>query len=98
MLRLACATSAMNVRTSVRSAWQLQRIGKSWNGRLAGTPVSGAAAPSVIRLHKQGLNAMAVVGVVRNVLADFQADLEHGALVTFKARKVTCHRLPIGRD
>ncbi len=60
--------------------------------------VSGAAAPSVIRLHMQGLNATAVVGVVRNVLAAFQADLEHGALVTVKARKMTCHRLPIGSD
>jgi len=40
--------------------------------------VSGATAPSVIRLRRQGLNAPAVVEIVRNVAARFQAELEHG--------------------
>lgn len=35
--------------------------------------VSGATAPSVIRLRWQGLNAPAVVEIVRNVAARFQA-------------------------
>src|SRR6266852_2955213 len=58
--------------------------------------VSGASAPSVIRLRMQGLNAPAVVEIVRKVAARFQAELEHGSMVTVKANKITSHKLPIG--
>lgn len=58
--------------------------------------VSGASGPSVIRLRMQGLRAQAVVELVQNVLAGFEADLRRGALVTVKAHKIACHRLPIG--
>jgi len=44
----------------------------------------------------QGLRAAAVSELVQNVIARFELDLERGALVTVKARKITCHRLPIG--
>jgi len=33
---------------------------------------------------------------VQNVLTAFEADLERGSLVTVKAHRTTCHRLPIG--
>lgn len=58
--------------------------------------VSGATGPSVIRLRKQGLGAQEVAGLVQDVLVRFGAELERGSLVTVKARKITCHRLPIG--
>jgi predicted nuclease of predicted toxin-antitoxin system len=58
--------------------------------------VSGASGPSVIRLRIQGLRAQAVVALVQNVLSGFEADLKRGSLVTVKAHKITCHRLPIG--
>lgn len=58
--------------------------------------VSGASGPSVIRLRMQGLSAPEIVALVQRVLAGFEADLKRGALVTVKARKTTCHRLPIG--
>jgi predicted nuclease of predicted toxin-antitoxin system len=58
--------------------------------------VSGASGPSAIRLRLQGLHASAVVDLVQRVLSVFESDLKHGALVTVKARKTTCHRLPIG--
>ena len=58
--------------------------------------VSGASGPSVIRLRLEGLGASEVAEVVQNVLAGFVADLQRGALVTVKAHKTTCHRLPIG--
>ena len=58
--------------------------------------VSGATAPSVIRLRRQGLNAPAVVDIVRNVSTRFQVELEHGSMVTVKANKITNHKLPIG--
>lgn len=58
--------------------------------------VSAASAPSVIRMRMQGLDAIAVVEIIRKVLAAFHTDLTRGSLVTVKARKITCHKLPIG--
>ena len=58
--------------------------------------VSGAQGPSVIRMRLQGLGAPEVVEVVRKVLASFEAELKRGSLITVKALKTTCHRLPIG--
>jgi predicted nuclease of predicted toxin-antitoxin system len=58
--------------------------------------VSGAPGPSVIRIRLQGLGATEVVEVVRRVLASFEAELKGGTLITVKALKTTCHRLPIG--
>lgn len=58
--------------------------------------VSGAVGPSVVRLRVQGLQADAIVQIIQNVLAVFEADLEIGALVTVKGHKMTCHKLPVG--
>jgi predicted nuclease of predicted toxin-antitoxin system len=58
--------------------------------------VSGASGPSVLRIRRQGLNALAVVELIEDVIADFQMDLTRGSLVTVKATKTTCHKLPIG--
>jgi predicted nuclease of predicted toxin-antitoxin system len=58
--------------------------------------VSGASGPSVIRLRMQALGAPDVVEVVQNVMAGFEADLKRGCLVTVKAHKTTCHKLPVG--
>lgn len=58
--------------------------------------VSGAQGPSVIRMRLQGLGGPEVVEVVRKVLAIFEVELKRGSLVTVKALKTTCHRLPIG--
>jgi len=58
--------------------------------------VSGAQGPSVIRVRLQGLGAPEVVEVVRKTLASFEAELKRGCLITVKALKTTCHRLPIG--
>ena len=59
--------------------------------------VSGASGPSVIRIRLQGLGANEVAALVRKVLADFEGDLRRGSLLTVKARKTMCHRLPVGR-
>jgi hypothetical protein len=50
----------------------------------------------VIRLRLQGLGPREVAELVQNVLAGFEADLKRGSLVTVKAHKTTCHRLPVG--
>jgi predicted nuclease of predicted toxin-antitoxin system len=58
--------------------------------------VARASAPPVIRLRSQGLGAPQVVELVPRVATGFEADLKSGSVVTVKARKTTCHRLPIG--
>ena len=60
--------------------------------------VSGASAPSVIRIRIEGLGAQAMAVQISSVLASFNSDLQQGALVTVKERKTTCHRLPIGHS
>jgi len=58
--------------------------------------VTGASGPSVIRVRIQGLGAQAVAELVHDVIIGFADDLKRGSLVTVKAHKMTCHRLPIG--
>jgi predicted nuclease of predicted toxin-antitoxin system len=58
--------------------------------------LSGARVPSVIRLRMQGLGAQEVVRLLQHVLVRFDADLKRGSLITVKAHKTTCHKLPIG--
>jgi predicted nuclease of predicted toxin-antitoxin system len=58
--------------------------------------VSGASGPSVIRLRVQGLGAPKVAELVQQILVRFGDDLRRGSLVTAKANKMTCHRLPVG--
>src|ERR1035441_8509580 len=105
MPRLAYATSDMNVCMSGKSGCRNPPMTRSLGGRWERTldadfhtilAVSGASGPSVIRLRLQGLGAHQVVQLVQNVLARFGGDLGRGSLVTVKAHKITCHRLPIG--
>jgi predicted nuclease of predicted toxin-antitoxin system len=58
--------------------------------------VSGSSGPSVIRLRLQGLGASDAVQIVQGVMSGFHEDLLRGSVVTVKAHKTTCHRLPIG--
>jgi predicted nuclease of predicted toxin-antitoxin system len=60
--------------------------------------VSGAKLPSVIRLRMQGLGTAAVVDIVQKAIKTFEAELNEGALVTVKSKKMTCHKLPIGNS
>jgi predicted nuclease of predicted toxin-antitoxin system len=80
-------------------AWSLERMATvvtldaDFHAILA---VSGAAGPSVIRIRRQGLDAFAVVELIKTVLVDYQLDMWRGSLVTIKLNKTTCHKLPIG--
>lgn len=60
--------------------------------------VSGAVGPSVIRIRIQGLRAGEIAEYLHLVCVHFESELSSGSLVTIKARKTTCHRLPIGRS
>jgi predicted nuclease of predicted toxin-antitoxin system len=58
--------------------------------------VTSAIAPSVIRLRLEGLGANAVMKIVHGVVGQFENELMRGSMITVKARKTTCHKLPIG--
>ncbi len=58
--------------------------------------VSGAKAPSVIRIRQQGLKGAAFARVLRAALSHYEAELFQGCMITVKKHKTTCHRLPIG--
>ena len=47
-------------------------------------------------MRVQGSGAPEVVEAVRKVLGSFEGELKRGSLITVKALKTTCHRLPIG--
>jgi predicted nuclease of predicted toxin-antitoxin system len=59
--------------------------------------ISGAEAPSVIRIRVQGLHAVEIAECIRSVSTRLESELMAGSLVT-EAGKITCHRLPIGRS
>jgi len=42
------------------------------------------------------MGASEVAGWVEHVIAGFEADLNDGSMITVKAHKTTCHRLPVG--
>lgn len=46
--------------------------------------VSGTEAPSVIRVRMQGLDAAAVLGVVKRVITEYSRELEAGCLIMVK--------------
>ncbi len=60
--------------------------------------VTRARSPSVVRIRVQGLSAAPVADIVSRAISQFARELESGRLVTIKANKMTCHRLPIGGD
>jgi predicted nuclease of predicted toxin-antitoxin system len=60
--------------------------------------VRGLSAPSVVRLRREGCRAEAAVEILGPVLERYRFDLEKGALISVKEHRVTCHRLPVGRD
>jgi predicted nuclease of predicted toxin-antitoxin system len=55
--------------------------------------VSGASAPSVIRIRIEGLKGPAIAGIIRKVLAEYASELVVGAMITVKEQKTTCHML-----
>ena len=57
--------------------------------------VSGATGPSTIRLRLQGLDGARVAALVAQLVDRFASQLAEGCLVTAKARKTTCHKLPV---
>jgi len=59
--------------------------------------LSGATAPSVVRIRIQGLRADTLSDLVRHVVQECREDLLVGALVSVEADRVRVRKLPIQR-
>jgi predicted nuclease of predicted toxin-antitoxin system len=59
--------------------------------------LTGATAPSVIRVRIEGLRGEALTALVQSVLAQAQAELAVGAVVTVQERRLRIRRLPLTR-
>ncbi len=57
--------------------------------------LSGATAPSVIRIRIEGLRAAELTSLLQAVLNQCQHDLEHGAMVTVQEQRLRVRRLPL---
>lgn len=57
--------------------------------------LSGASAPSVIRIRIEGLKADAITRLLRKILTEWTEELETGALLTVLPGRIRLHRLPI---
>ena len=57
--------------------------------------LSGASAPSVIRLRVEGLRAAQLVTLLEQLIEQFDEDLEQGSLLTVQQTRVRVRRLPL---
>jgi predicted nuclease of predicted toxin-antitoxin system len=57
--------------------------------------ISGASAPSVIRIRREGLRGSDVAALIGQVLERLGDQIERGAMVTVTERTVRLHRLPL---
>ncbi len=57
--------------------------------------ISGASAPSVIRIRREGLRGSDVAGLVGHVLGQVGGQIERGAMVTVTERNIRLHQLPL---
>ena len=59
--------------------------------------LSGARAPSVIRVRHEGLSSQGLALILQEVLQQCRSDLESGALVTVQQNRLRLRRLPLIR-
>ena len=57
--------------------------------------ISGASAPSVIRIRREGLRGPDVAALINQVLGQLGDQIERGAMVTVTDRTVRLHGLPL---
>lgn len=57
--------------------------------------LSGATAPSVIRIRREGLKGETAANLIRTVLIQCEGEIEQGAVVTVEQRRIRIRRLPL---
>jgi predicted nuclease of predicted toxin-antitoxin system len=58
----------------------------------------GDRGPSVVRIRKEGLNAVALTALLQAIWGGIEVALEEGAMVTVTERSVRVKRLPVVRE
>ena len=59
--------------------------------------LSGAQAPSVIRMRIQGLKGRQLSILLQEILSRCREDLRAGAMITVEPHRIRTHRLPVPR-
>ena len=75
--------------------WTVVTLDADFHALLA---VRGLSRPSVVRLRREGCRAEAAVAILTPVLERYRIEIAQGAMISVKEHRVTCHRLPIGRE
>lgn len=57
--------------------------------------LSGATSPSVIRIRMEGMRGEETASLIQSVITDCGEDLERGAVVTVRQRRVRIRNLPL---
>ena len=91
---LASATDAEILEFALQQNLVLITLDADFHALLA---VSGATAPSVIRIRIEGLHAEDHAGLLVHLLSVCHADLVKGALVSVTERGIRVRRLPLLR-
>jgi predicted nuclease of predicted toxin-antitoxin system len=60
--------------------------------------LSGATAPSVIRIRIEGLRDQALADLIRHVVNSKAIDLTHGCAITVTPASLRVHRLPFAPE
>lgn len=91
-LSMSTASDAMIVRYARENGFVVVTLDADFHALLA---LSGAHAPSVIRIREQGLNSSAFCRLMQSIWPKVAAAVESGALITVTKTRIRIRRLPI---
>jgi predicted nuclease of predicted toxin-antitoxin system len=92
---LAAASDVAILRFGLETGRTIVTLDADFNSLLA---MSGAAAPSVIRIRIEGLRAAGLAELLQSVIPECIADLTFGATVTVQRGRIRIRHLPLVRE
>jgi predicted nuclease of predicted toxin-antitoxin system len=93
-----CGLAAASDEQIIRAALREERVVVTLDADFHSLVVlGGGTGPSVVRVRIEGLDAPALVGVIRTALLRCGEDLLHGALVSVEETRIRVRRLPVDR-
>jgi predicted nuclease of predicted toxin-antitoxin system len=94
-LGMAAAKDAEILKAAEDLSAGIATLDADFHGLLA---LSGASAPSVIRLRLQGLQTDALVNLLLSIAPQIADAVAAGSMITVNRRTVRIHRLPLTRS
>jgi len=93
-LSMSTASDAMIVRYARENGFVVVTLDADFHALLA---LSGADAPSVIRIREQGLDSAAFCRLIQSIWPKVATAADSGALITVTETRIRIRRLPIPR-